>query len=209
MTKIKICGITNLDDALFAARAGADALGFNFYEKSPRYITRGDAAAIIKQLPDNILRVGVFVNEKVENIAEIVSIASIDAVQLHGEETTEFVEELNEHISQWVIKAFRVYPGFDPDNVLAFKMDTIFLDTFSSREFGGTGESFNWEIAKKIQELGRKIYLAGGLSPENVADAVRFVRPYGVDACSCLEREKGLKDNLRVRAFIEAVKGVE
>ena len=208
MTKVKICGITNLDDALFAARVGADALGFNFYKKSPRYTPPNDAANIIKQLPHHILRVGVFVNEPAENIAEIASVSSLDAVQLHGDESPEFVKELNRLVPHWVIKAFRVSQGFVPEYVLPYEMDTIFLDAFSVQEYGGTGETFNWETARKVHKLGTNVYLAGGLSPENVADAIRLVRPYGVDACSCLEREKGLKDHMKVKAFIDAAKGV-
>ena len=107
-----------------------------------------------------------------------------------------------------MIKAIQSFRSFNPENVLEYDMDTIFLDAYSAAEYGGTGETFNWEIARRVQELGPKIYLAGGLSPENVADAIRSVRPYGVDACSCLEREKGLKDNIKVKAFIEATKGV-
>ena len=207
-TKVKICGITNLQDALFAANAGADALGFNFYEKSSRYISPGKAADIAKQLPHSTLRVGVFVNEELDNIISTVSTVGLDAIQLHGNEPSEFVGALRSRVSQRVIKVFRVSGDFNPENVLEYDMDTIFLDAYSAAEFGGTGEIFDWEIARRVRELGLKIYLAGGLSPENVAEAIRSVRPYGVDACSCLERAPGLKDNIKVQAFIEAAKGV-
>jgi indole-3-glycerol phosphate synthase/phosphoribosylanthranilate isomerase/anthranilate synthase/indole-3-glycerol phosphate synthase/phosphoribosylanthranilate isomerase len=207
-TKVKICGITNLQDALFASGAGADALGFNFYEKSPRYISPGKAADIAKQLPRNTLRVGVFVNEDLDKIISTVSTVGLDAIQLHGNEPPEFVQALRSRVPLRVIKVFRVSGDFNPENVLEYDMDTIFLDAYSAAEYGGTGEIFDWEIARRVRDLGPKIYLAGGLSPENVAGAIRAVRPYGVDACSCLEREKGLKDNIKVRAFIEAVKGV-
>jgi indole-3-glycerol phosphate synthase/phosphoribosylanthranilate isomerase len=207
-TKVKICGITNLEDALFAADHGADALGFNFYEKSPRYISPGKAADIAKHLPDSTLRVGVFVNEDLDKIISTVSTVGLDAIQLHGNEPPEFIQALRSRISQRVIKVFRVSRDFNPEIVLEYDMDTIFLDAYSAAEYGGTGEIFDWEIARRVQELGPKIYLAGGLSPENVADAIRAVRPYGVDACSCLEREHGLKDNIKVKAFIEAAKGV-
>jgi phosphoribosylanthranilate isomerase len=209
MTKVKICGITNLDDALFAANCGADALGFNFYKKSPRYISPNSADEIVKQLPNSVLRVGVFVNETRENIAEIASTASLDAVQLHGDESPEFVKALKGHIPHWIIKAFRVPGNFDPQSLLPYGMDTILLDAYSGSGFGGTGETFNWEIARQAQKLVPHVFLAGGLSPENVAGAIRSAGPYGVDACSCLERGKGLKDNIKVKAFIEAVKGVE
>lgn len=207
MTKVKICGITNLDDAMFAATSGTDALGFNFYSKSPRYISPEDAARIIEQLPANVLKVGVFVDESAESIIEIVGITGLDAIQLHGNETPNFVRALKSRASQRIIKAFRVFEGFSPESVREFDLDTIFLDTFSSSEYGGTGEVFNWEIARQVQEHVPKIYLAGGLSPENVCAAIRAVRPYGVDVCSGLERGKGLKDNIKVAAFIEAAKG--
>ena len=190
------------------SKAGADALGFNFYEKSSRYISPGKAADIVKQLPDSALRVGVFVNEDLDKIISTVSTVGLDAIQLHGNEPPEFVQALRSRVSQRVIKVFRVSGDFNPENVLEYDMDTIFLDAYSAAEYGGTGEIFDWEIARQVQELGPKIYLAGGLSPENVADAIRAVRPYGVDACSCLERSPGLKDNIKVQAFIEAAKGV-
>lgn len=207
-TKVKICGITNLEDALFAADHGADALGFNFYEKSPRYISPGKAADIVKHLPHGTLRVGVFVNEDPDKIISTVSTVGLDAIQLHGNEPPEFVRALRGRVSQRVIKVFRVSGDFSAENVLEYDMDTIFLDAYSAAEYGGTGEIFDWEIARRVGELGPKIYLAGGLSPENVAGAIRSVLPYGVDACSCLEREKGLKDNIKVKAFIEAAKGI-
>jgi indole-3-glycerol phosphate synthase/phosphoribosylanthranilate isomerase/anthranilate synthase/indole-3-glycerol phosphate synthase/phosphoribosylanthranilate isomerase len=207
-TKVKICGITNLEDALFAVDAGADTLGFNFYEKSPRYIPAGKAADIVKQLPHSTLRVGVFVDEDMDKIISTVATVGLDAIQLHGNETPEFVRTLGSRVSQRVIKVFRVSRDFHPENVMEYDMDTIFLDAYSAAEYGGTGEVFDWEIARQVQELGPKIYLAGGLSPENVAGAIRSVVPYGVDACSCLESAPGLKDNIKVKAFIEAAKGV-
>ncbi len=202
MTKVKICGITNLEDALLSAKFGADALGFNFYEKSPRYITPEKARGIIEQLPAEILKVGVFVNEDLEKIIEIAKIAKLDALQLHGEETPEFARELKAKTGLEIIKAFRVSPEFKPEDVLKYETDAVLLDAYSRHEHGGTGETFDWEIAKKVQELFPKMYLAGGLSHENVARAISEVRPIAIDACSCLESVKGKKDKVILINFI-------
>lgn len=206
MTKVKICGITNLEDGLLSAKFGADALGFNFYEKSLRYISPENAREIIEQLPQEVLKVGVFVNETLEKIIEIAETAKLDALQLHGEETPEFICELKEKTDLEIIKAFRVSPEFKPEDVLEYKADAILLDAYSRHEHGGTGETFDWEIAKKVREIFPKMYLAGGLSPENIANAVFEVTPFAVDACSLLEFEKGIKDSKKVKEFISAVK---
>jgi phosphoribosylanthranilate isomerase len=206
MTHVKICGITNLEDALLSAKFGADALGFNFYEKSPRYLAPEKAREIIEQMPPEILKVGVFVNESLEKIREITEIARLDAIQLHGEETPEFVRELKAKTNLEIIKAFRVSESFKPETVLQYETDAILLDAYSPKEHGGTGETFDWEIAKKVQEIFPKMYLAGGLSAENVVEAVENVQPFAVDACSCLEIAKGFKDPRKLKDFIFAVK---
>jgi phosphoribosylanthranilate isomerase len=206
MTKVKICGITNLEDAFISVKFGADALGFNFYEKSPRYIAPEKAREICAELPPEILRVGVFVNEDLDKTIRIAEFVSLNAIQLHGDETPEFVRRIKERFSGETIKALRVSESFQPEDVLQFNADAILLDAFSKHEYGGTGETFNWEIAKKVQELFPKMYLAGGLSKENVANAVLNVRPFAVDSCSQLEKEKGLKDSQKVKEFILAVK---
>jgi phosphoribosylanthranilate isomerase len=206
MTKVKICGITNLEDALLSAKFGADALGFNLYEKSPRYILPEKACEIIVKLPREILKVGIFVNESVEQIAKIAKIAKLDAVQLHGEETPEFTREIKAKTNLEIIKAFRVSENFKPEDVLIYEADMILLDAFSANGYGGTGETLNWEIAKKTQEIFPKMYLAGGLSAENIMKAIEKVKPFAVDACSLLEREKGLKDLQKVKEFISVVK---
>jgi len=206
MTKVKICGITNLEDALLSAKFGADALGFNFYEKSPRYILPGKAREIIEKLPPEILKVGVFVNESLEKIAEIAETAKLDALQLHGEETPEFARELKAKTDLEIIKAFRVRREFKPEDVLQYDTDAILLDAYNPQEHGGTGETFDWEIAKNVQKISPKMFLAGGLSPDNIAKAIFEVKPFAVDACSSLESEKGIKDSKKVRDFIFAVK---
>lgn len=206
MTKVKICGITNLEDAQLSAKFGADALGFNFYEKSPRFITPEKAREIIEKLPENILKVGVFVNENLEKIAETALIARLDALQLHGEETPEFARELKAKTNLEIIKAFRVSPEFKPEDVLQYEVDAILLDAYSPKEHGGTGETFDWEIAKKVKKNFPQMYLAGGISHENILSAIDMVKPFAVDACSSLESEKGIKDSNKVRNFIFAVK---
>lgn len=205
MTKVKICGITNLEDALLSAKFGADALGFNFYKKSPRYIEPEKAREIIDQLPDTILKVGVFVNETLETVAEITQTANLNAIQLHGEETPEFCREIKLKTNLEIIKAFRVSPEFVPEDVLKYEVDAILLDAYNPKEHGGTGETFDWDIAKKVQEIFPKMYLAGGLNNENIGIAIGDVKPFAVDACSGIESEKGKKDDDEVDEFIRQI----
>ncbi len=205
MTKVKVCGITNIEDARVAVRHGADALGFNFYAKSPRYLKPTVARPIIDTLPDEILSVGVFVNEPLESLIEIARISGIGAIQLHGDESSEFATIVREASALEVIKAFRVSPGFKPRNVLEYDVDAILLDAYSPHEHGGTGETFDWDVAKRVKGLFPKMYLAGGLGPENVMDAISAVGPYAVDACSGLELTKGRKDPEKVRLFLSRI----
>ena len=206
MTRVKICGITNLEDALVSAKFGADALGFNFYEKSPRYIAPEKAREIIEHLPANILKVGVFVNEDLGKIAEIAETARLDTLQLHGEETPEFAHELKAKTGLEIIKAFRVTEKFNPLETLYYEYDTILLDAFSMAGHGGTGEKFDWWIAIATKKIFPKMYLAGGITPANVLDAIQIVKPYGIDVCSGVEKTKGIKDESSVRNFIDSVR---
>lgn len=206
MTKVKICGITNLEDALLSAKFGADALGFNFYEKSPRYITPEKAREIIEQLPAKILKVGVFVNENLEKIVDIAEIANLDALQLHGEETPEFANELKAKTNLEIIKAFRVSSDFAPEDVLQYEVDAILLDAYSPNEHGGTGETFDWEISNRVQEMFPKMYLAGGLTHENVIRAIYDTKAFAVDVCSGIETGYGVKDRIKLINFISKVK---
>lgn len=208
MTKVKICGITNINDALFSVKTGADALGFNFYPQSPRYIAPSAAAEIIKMLPESVLRVGVFVNEQTDAIVEIAKSIGLNAVQLHGDEPPDFLQELRGRLGLTIIKALRVRTGFRPADAALFAADAILLDAYSPSEYGGTGETFDWVTAKAVKHFAKALYLAGGLNPENAAEAVRSVRPYALDACSGLEKSKGTKDHKKVAAFIENVRSV-
>ena len=208
MTKVKICGITNLEDALLSAKFGADALGFNFYEKSPRYILPVDARKIIEELPRKILKVGVFVNESLDKIIEIANAAKLDAIQLHGEETSEFAMELKDKTGLEVIKAFRVSKKFKPQDVLKYKVDWVLLDAYSPKEHGGTGETFDWEIAKRVKAIFPKMYLAGGISDINAKEAQAIVRPFYIDVCSGIEKQKGIKDRQKIKALMTQLNNV-
>lgn len=206
MTKVKICGITNLQDARHATDHGADAIGFNFYAHSKRYISPTDAAVLAEKVGKRVQKIGVFVNASIEEILEIEDAVHLDAVQLHGDETPEFIEELRNESDATIIKAIRIGPDFDANDALQYKADAILLDAFSIDERGGTGETTDWEIARQIVELVDQVYLAGGLSPDNVAEAIQAVKPFAVDACSLLETSPGVKDREKVAAFIKSAK---
>ncbi len=205
MTLVKICGITNLDDALAAVGAGADALGFNFYKPSPRYITPQQARAIIEQLPKSLLTVGVFVNEDSEAVRAIAGQAGLAAVQLHGDESPEYCRELADF---YVIKTFAVSDTFDIQAAHVYKVEATMLDTKHNNLRGGTGRVFDWSVAQQAASSIPKLFLAGGLSPENIKNAVEIVRPFAVDACSSLEDSPGKKNHERMRVFINTVRGV-
>jgi phosphoribosylanthranilate isomerase len=201
MIKIKICGITNLDDALAAANMGADALGFNFYKKSPRYIEPEKAADIIAQLPPIIMSVGVFVNEREEKIREAQGMTCIQTVQLHGDESPEFCQRFGAR----VIKAFQVKDKETIKHMAHYHVGAFLLDSYRSDQRGGTGATFDWHLAVVAKTFGR-IILAGGLTPENAAEAVKLVQPYGVDVASGVEREPGVKDHQKMKKFITEVR---
>jgi len=204
---IKICGITNLEDAVAAVAAGADALGFNFYKPSPRYITPQSAREIIGQLPQSIIKVGVFVNEESpDHVRSIAVEAGITAVQLHGDESPDYCRDLAEF---HVIKALAVSQDFDMQMPQRYQVDAIMLDTKHDKLRGGTGRTFNWSIAQQLSKTIPKLYLAGGLSPENAAEAIETVRPFAVDACSFLETRPGKKNHERLRAFVAAARSVK
>ena len=202
MTLVKICGITNLEDALSAVDAGAGALGFNFYSPSPRYIEPENAREIIEKLPKRVLTVGVFVNEDRERVRAIAMQAGVTALQLHGDESPQYCAELNDW---YVIKAFGVGVDFDVNAVVDYPVKALMVDAHHKRLRGGTGLISDWTVAKSIPELGRPLFLAGGLSPDNVREAIAVVKPYAVDACSALEDSPGKKNQRRIAEFVRAV----
>lgn len=200
--KVKICGITNLEDALAAVDFGADALGFVFYKGSPRYISPDAAREIIRQLPPLITTVGVFVDETPERIEETLRHVPIDIAQLHGHEPPESCL-----LSRRVIKAIRVKELSDLEPLKRYKVSAFLLDTYTPESLGGTGQIFNWDIAVAAKQFGN-IILAGGLNPENIERAIRWVRPYAVDVSSGIEEEKGKKNLRKMRLFIERAKAL-
>lgn len=201
---IKICGITNLEDARVSIAAGADALGFNFYRPSPRYIDPHAAREIIDQLPDDVLTVGVFVNEESPALVErTANEAGVLALQLHGDESPDYCREL---ANRYVIKVLATGKEFKPEEALAYDVQAIMLDAFDSKLRGGTGQTISWLRARETRNLVPRLILAGGLTPENVGKAIATVDPYGVDACSALESTPGKKIPERVTAFISAAR---
>lgn len=205
MTLIKICGITNLDDALAALDAGADYLGFNFYEGSPRYIQLDVAQAIFAQLPAAATKVGIFVNHSLADVSRIVADTDLDAAQLHGDESPEFCASLQAN-GVSAIKAFRVSDDLTAERIQEYRANLVLLDASVPGLYGGTGKTINWKKARALRDGIPPVLLAGGLSPENVSEAIAVVEPVGVDASSALESAPGRKDHSRVRAFVNAVR---
>ncbi|RII27345.1 MAG: phosphoribosylanthranilate isomerase [Geobacter sp.] len=201
MVRVKICGITNVDYALMAVEAGADALGFVFYSKSPRCVTPEKAAEIIRELPPFVQAVGLFVNESAERVNGISKACRLDIVQLHGEETPAYCELMERR----VVKVFRVKDGASITTMQQYRVAGYLLDAWSSAAYGGTGQTFDWELAREAGQHGPLI-LAGGLTPENVAEAVSRVQPYAVDVSSGVEAVPGKKDPAKVREFIRRAK---
>jgi len=212
MTLVKICGITSLDDARAAIEAGADMLGFNFYRPSPRFIEPSAVRTIIESLradgTETITTVGVFVNEaSPDSVLGIVAEAGVGGVQLHGDESVEFCQSLKQLLNgQLLIKVLRVAKTFDPSDVQRYDADAIMLDSFHSELRGGTGQVIDWTVARSARELVPRLFLAGGLSVANVAEAIAQVKPYAVDACSSLESVPGRKNVTQMKAFVEAVR---
>jgi len=206
MTKIKICGITNIEDALTAARFGASALGFNFYSQSPRFISDEEALKIVQKLPSGVCKIGVFVNEQTQNVNEISQALGLDAVQLHGDETPDYCRQ----ITTKVIKAIRVKDENDLEIMPQYTVWAFILDSHSLG-FGGSGQRFDWRpAARKLAGLSSDahIILSGGLTAQNVSEAIEVFKPYAVDVCSGVESVAGVKDYQKLARFIEAVKAV-
>ena len=196
--KVKICGITSVADGLAAAAAGADMIGLMFYEKSPRHVSLQTAAEISRALPPFVMRVGVFVNPPEELVLRAIADCGVTLLQFHGDEPPEFCAQFG----MMSMKAFRIRDAESLQALTHFKTDAFLLDAFSASGLGGTGEKFNWDLAVAARKFGKPIFLAGGLTPENVAEAVRQVQPFAVDVSSGVESAPGKKDTARVRAFI-------
>jgi phosphoribosylanthranilate isomerase len=203
-TRVKICGVTNVADAQAAAEAGADMIGLNFYEKSPRYVSLKAAAAISKQLPPFVMRVGVFVNPEEALVTRAIGECNLSLLQFHGDESSDFCTQF----SLMSMKALRVRDAESMNELANFRTDAFLLDAHSKSGLGGTGEQFNWDLAVEAQKFGKPIFLAGGLTPENVAEAVRKVRPFAVDVSSGVEISPGKKNHAKMKAFIAAAKSV-
>ena len=201
MVRVKICGITNLEDALVAVEAGADALGFVFFRGSPRYISPEQAAAIIRCLPPFVQTVGLFVNEEPATVNSTADRCGLDLVQLHGEESPDYCVA----VKRRVIKALRVKDASTLDVMPNYHVAACLLDAWSPAAHGGTGTTFNWEIAARAA-ASHTIILAGGLTPENVAGAVATVKPYAVDVSSGVESAPGKKNNKKLVDFIQAAR---
>jgi len=189
---VKVCGLTNRGDTLAAVEYGASAIGLNFYRKSPRYVTPERAGELASLAPKGVLRVGVFVNETAESMLRTARAAGLDVVQLHGD------CEIPEGVRVW--RAVSVGGGFDSGALERIPAEAVLLDAPAGDQYGGTGKTFDWSL---VRELPRKIILAGGLGPDNVAEAIRTVRPWGVDACSRLESAPGKKDLKKMKAFLD------
>jgi len=198
--RVKICGITRVEDAKASLDLGADAIGFVFYPKSPRYIEPTKAKDIVSYVSPFITSVGVFVNESLENIISIANTCKLDVIQLHGDEQQDIIDK----IPRKIVKAIRIKDETDLQRFNLYSdVDAFLLDTFVENKLGGTGQVFDWKIAEKAKSKG-KIILSGGLNPDNIAEAISKVKPYGVDVSSGIELMPGKKDYALARRFLEA-----
>ena len=200
--KVKICGITSIADGVAAAAAGADMIGLMFYERSPRNISLTAAAEISRALAPFIVKVGVFVNPDEDTVRRAIGECGVTLLQFHGEETPEFCAQFG----VMSMKAFRVRDAASLTPLPNYPTDAYLLDAYSPDAHGGTGAKFNWDLAIDAKKLGKPIFLAGGLTPENVTTAVAKVQPFGVDVSSGVESAPGKKDHAKVRAFIQAAR---
>jgi phosphoribosylanthranilate isomerase len=203
MIRVKICGITSLEDALLSIEAGADALGFVFFQGSPRYVSPEHASEIIRNLPPFVQTIGLFVNEDLATVNLVADQCGLDLVQLHGEEPPDYCAAVNRR----VIKAFRVKDSSSLDDISNYRVAAYLLDAWSPAAHGGTGTIFNWDIAAQAA-ISQCVILAGGLTPMNVAEAIEKVNPYAVDVSSGVEARPGKKDDTLVRAFVDATKNI-
>lgn len=199
MVKVKICGITNLKDALASVAAGCDALGFVFYQKSSRYVIPQKAKDIIKQLPPHIIKIGVFVDAPEDRVKRIAKLCHLDILQLHGDESPEFCQKFKNYR---IIKAFRIKDKIDLPNILRYRTFAYLFDTYVKSKIGGTGKEFNWRLLKNLSGIKKPIFLSGGLNEKNVQKAIKSVRPDWVDISSSVEIRPGEKNHKKVKNFI-------
>ncbi len=203
--KVKICGITNIDDALVAVECGADILGFNFYDKSPRCIEPKKAVEIIKKLPSFVDIAGVFVNEKTETIYSIAADLHLDWIQLHGDETPGYCAQL-ESANAYIIKAIRIKDRRDVDYAQNFSTDVLLLDAFDPHKYGGTGKRLNWQdLPDMVHHIYGRLFLAGGITPDNVRQAYSLGF-FGIDVCSGVESSPGKKDHEKLRTLFDNIR---
>lgn len=200
--KVKICGITNLSDAMAAVEAGADMLGFVFWPQSPRCVSVEAAAEVIRHLPASVVKVGVFVNAPAELVLDAIGRCLLNLLQFHGDESPGYCMQFG----LMAMKAFRIRDAASLQRLAEYRTDAWLLDAYNPDKPGGTGETFNWDLAAEAGKLGRPIFLAGGLTVENVAEAIRRADPYAVDVSSGVEMAPGRKDHAKVSAFIKAAK---
>jgi phosphoribosylanthranilate isomerase len=200
---VKICGITNADDALVAVEAAADAVGFIFVPNTPRFIEEAVAREIAAEVPEHVKKIGVFVDASIEEINKRVRQVPLDLVQLHADIPAESAHRIRVPF----LKVVRVSGAIDVEQLKAYKARAYLLDTYVEGAHGGTGKTFDWDLALPVVAAGLPVLLSGGLTPENVAEAVRRVRPFGVDVSSGVEASPGKKDRAKVRAFVANAKG--
>jgi phosphoribosylanthranilate isomerase len=206
MVRVKICGITNLSDALQSVDSGCDALGFVFYKKSPRYISPEKARRIIRHLPKNIVKIGVFADSREKRIKKIAKLCKLDILQFHGSESAQFCRKFKNYK---IIKAFRIKDRIDLQNILKHKSFAYLFDTFVKSKIGGSGKRFNWKILRNTGGIKQPIFLSGGLNARNVKKAIKVAHPDWVDVSSGVESGPGRKDYRKVKEFIAAAKSDE
>jgi len=202
---VKICGITSVENALTTAEAGADAIGLMFYEKSPRHISIQTAAEISRALPPYVIKVGVFVDAEEDFILRAMMECGLNILQFHGSETPEFCSRF----PVMTLRAIRVKDADSIEALADYSTDAFLLDAYVANQLGGTGAKFNWDLAIAARRFGKPIFLAGGLTSENVAEAVQTVQPYAVDVSSGVEESPGKKDIAKVKAFVRAAKSIQ